>query len=113
MVFARVLGTDELNAYLNKYQLELEPQLEALVGRHSRKPWSKFMNAYNQHLVSPEAIDFLDRLTTKEAMLRSIAAKQYHLIKRYKFCETIQCLEDGVEKMKIQCLEGGYVGNYH
>ncbi|XP_035830285.1 casein kinase II subunit alpha-1-like isoform X2 [Helianthus annuus] len=72
-----VLGTDELNAYLNKYQLELEPQLEALVGRHSRKLWSKFMNADNQHLASPEAIDFLDkllrydhqdRLTAKEAM---------------------------------------------
>ncbi|KAH0841450.1 hypothetical protein HID58_092203 [Brassica napus] len=53
---------DELNAYLDKYQLELEPQLEALVGRHSRKPWSKFINADNQHLVSPEAIDFLDKL---------------------------------------------------
>ncbi|KAL4587309.1 hypothetical protein LXL04_000178 [Taraxacum kok-saghyz] len=35
------------------------------------------------------------------------------IVFRYKFCETIQCLEDGVEKMKIQCLEGGYVGNYH
>ncbi|XP_038970377.1 casein kinase II subunit alpha-like isoform X2 [Phoenix dactylifera] len=30
---AKVLGTDELNAYLNKYRLELDPQLEALVGR--------------------------------------------------------------------------------
>ncbi|KAH0995866.1 hypothetical protein GBA52_019730 [Prunus armeniaca] len=74
---AKVLGTDELNAYLNKYHLELDPQLDALVGRHSRKPWSKFINADNQHLVSPEAIDFLDkllrydhqdRLTAKEAM---------------------------------------------
>ncbi|PSS21241.1 Casein kinase II subunit alpha-2 like [Actinidia chinensis var. chinensis] len=74
---AKVLGTDELNAYLNKYHLELDPQLEALVGRQSRKPWSKFINADNQHLVSPEAIDFLDRLlrydhqdrlTAKEAM---------------------------------------------
>ncbi|XP_075475245.1 casein kinase II subunit alpha-2-like [Primulina tabacum] len=73
----KVLGTDELNAYLHKYRLELDPQLEALVGRHSRKPWSKFINADNQHLVSPEAIDFLDkllrydhqdRLTAKEAM---------------------------------------------
>ncbi|GMN34957.1 hypothetical protein TIFTF001_005006 [Ficus carica] len=44
---------------------------------HSRKPWSKFINADNQHLVSPEAIDFLDkllrydhqdRLTAREAM---------------------------------------------
>jgi casein kinase II subunit alpha len=74
---AKVLGTDELNAYLNKYQLELDTQLEALVGRHSRKPWSKFINADNRHLVSPEAIDYLDkllrydhqdRLTAKEAM---------------------------------------------
>lgn len=29
----QVLGTDDLNAYLNKYHLELDPQLEALVGR--------------------------------------------------------------------------------
>ncbi|CAI9777171.1 unnamed protein product [Fraxinus pennsylvanica] len=74
---AKVLGTDELNVYLNKYHLELDPQLEALVGRHSRKPWSRFINSDNQHLVSPEAIDFLDkllrydhqdRLTAKEAM---------------------------------------------
>ncbi|RZC30767.1 Casein kinase II subunit alpha-2 [Glycine soja] len=74
---AKVLGTDELNAYLNKYHLELDPQLDALVGRHSRKPWSKFINADNQHLVSPEAIDFLDKLlrydhqdrvTAREAM---------------------------------------------
>ncbi|PIA33181.1 hypothetical protein AQUCO_04200145v1 [Aquilegia coerulea] len=74
---AKVLGTDELNAYLNKYRLELDPHLEALVGRHSRKPWTKFINADNQHLAVPEAVDFLDKLlrydhqerpTAKEAM---------------------------------------------
>ncbi|XP_010906281.1 casein kinase II subunit alpha-2 isoform X3 [Elaeis guineensis] len=74
---AKVLGTDELNAYLNKYRLELDPHLEALVGRHSRKPWSKFINVDNQHLAVPEAVDFVDkllqydhqeRLTAKEAM---------------------------------------------
>ncbi|ONM51108.1 CK2 protein kinase alpha 4 [Zea mays] len=73
-----VLGTDGLNVYLNKYRIELDPQLEALVGRHSRKPWTKFINADNQHLVSHEAIDFLDkllrydhqdRLTAREAMV--------------------------------------------
>uniref|UniRef100_A0A0D9VR03 Casein kinase II subunit alpha-2 n=1 Tax=Leersia perrieri TaxID=77586 RepID=A0A0D9VR03_9ORYZ len=74
---AKVLGTDHLNAYLNKYRIALDPQLEALIGRHSRKPWSKFINPENRHLVSPEAIDFLDRLlrydhqdrlTAREAM---------------------------------------------
>ncbi|PQQ14596.1 casein kinase II subunit alpha-2 [Prunus yedoensis var. nudiflora] len=55
----------------------LQFNLSNKVKRHSRKPWSKFINADNQHLVSPEAIDFLDkllrydhqdRLTAKEAM---------------------------------------------
>lgn len=57
-----MLGTDELYSYLNKYGIELDPQLEALVGRHNRRAWSRFINAENQHLVSPEATDFLDRL---------------------------------------------------
>ncbi|XP_020242839.1 casein kinase II subunit alpha-like [Asparagus officinalis] len=74
---AKVLGTEELNLYLSKYRLALDPCLEALVGRHSRKPWTKFINAGNQHLAVPEAIDFIDkllrydhqeRLTAKEAM---------------------------------------------
>ncbi|KAH9608435.1 hypothetical protein KSS87_008708 [Heliosperma pusillum] len=74
----QVLGTDELNAYLNKYRIELDPHLSALVGRHSRKPWTRYMSADNQHLAVPEAIDFLDRLlkydhqerpTAKEAMV--------------------------------------------
>jgi casein kinase II subunit alpha len=37
-------------------------QLEALVGHHSRKAWSKFVTPDNAHLVSPEALDFLDGL---------------------------------------------------
>lgn len=74
---ARVLGTDELYKYLDKYGIELDSQLEVLVGHHSKKPWQKFINGDNAHLVSEEAIDFLDkllrydhmdRLTTQEAM---------------------------------------------
>lgn len=29
----QVLGTDELNLYLRKYRLELDPHFEALIGR--------------------------------------------------------------------------------
>jgi len=58
----RVLGTSELEAYLGKYGIELDPQLESMVGRHTRKPWGKFINNENQHLVTPEAIDILDRM---------------------------------------------------
>ena len=48
-----------------------------VVHRHSRKRWERFVHSENQHLVSQEALDFLDkllrydhndRLTAKEAM---------------------------------------------
>ncbi|CAK9030667.1 Casein kinase II subunit alpha-1 (CK II) (Casein kinase alpha 1) (AtCKA1) [Durusdinium trenchii] len=74
---AKVLGTDELLGYLDKYDLELDPHFDGILGRHSKKPWGKFVTPENQHLVTPEAIDFLskllrydhqERLTAQEAM---------------------------------------------
>jgi len=72
-----VLGTDDFHKYLNNYGLELDPSLEALVGRHSKQPWTKFITADNQHLATPEAMDLIEkllrydhqeRLTAEEAM---------------------------------------------
>ena len=71
----RVLGTDEFYRYLNKYGLELDPQLEALVGRHSRKPWTKFITSENQHLVTPEVMDFIDKLLRYDHQERLTAAE--------------------------------------
>lgn len=94
---AKVLGTEELFEYLDKYQIELDPRFNDILGRyyvvglhqpaslhssifvsrHSRKRWERFVHSENQHLVSPEALDFLDkllrydhqeRLTAREAM---------------------------------------------
>ena len=135
---AKVLGTDELYEYLDKYQIELDPRFNDILGRyvwmfwfglhpqalnytevmvsvapsiglgapknislstmvfrgavfranetlvcwtiiyrHSRKRWERFVHSENQHLVSQEALDFLDkllrydhqeRLTAREAM---------------------------------------------
>lgn len=51
--------------------------LSSTVSRHSRKRWERFVHSENQHLVSAEALDFLDRLlrydhyeryTAREAM---------------------------------------------
>ena len=73
---AKVLGTDELFEYLDKYDLELDPHFDGILGRHSKKPWVRFINTENQHLVSDEAIDLVgkllrydhqERLTAKEA----------------------------------------------
>ena len=80
---AKVLGTEELYEYLDKYQIELDPRYVTLfpfitnkffsfqhviyrfsdiLGRHSRKRWERFVHSENQHLVSPETLDFLDKL---------------------------------------------------
>ncbi|CAB3408187.1 unnamed protein product [Caenorhabditis bovis] len=74
---AKVLGTDELYEYVAKYNIELDPRFNDILGRHSKKRWERFIHAENQHLVTPEALDFLDhllrydhaeRLTAREAM---------------------------------------------
>ncbi|KAI8048967.1 hypothetical protein BDF22DRAFT_239146 [Syncephalis plumigaleata] len=59
---AKVLGTEELMAYLDKYDIELDSHYDEILGRYPRKPWQKFVNAENERYYSPEAIDFLDRL---------------------------------------------------
>ncbi|KAK8805718.1 hypothetical protein WA158_002374 [Blastocystis sp. Blastoise] len=74
---AQVLGTDELNAYLEKYKIELDSQYDGLLGYYTKKPWKTFINRKNKQYTCPEAIDLLDkllkfdhqsRLTAKEAM---------------------------------------------
>lgn len=59
---AKVLGTEELFEYLDKYDIELDPQYDEILLRFPRKPWQSFINAENQRFVSDEAIDFLDKL---------------------------------------------------
>jgi casein kinase II subunit alpha len=74
---AKVLGTDELHDYLEKYCLSLDPRFDGILGRYTRKPWTRFIHAENQHLVTQDGIDFLDkllrydhqeRLTAREAL---------------------------------------------
>lgn len=57
-----MLGTEELFEYLEKYDLELDPHYSSILSRHSKKPWNRFITPDNQHLVSDEAIDFLDKI---------------------------------------------------
>ncbi|KAF2850798.1 Pkinase-domain-containing protein [Plenodomus tracheiphilus IPT5] len=74
---AKVLGTEDLFDYLDKYDIELDAQYDDILSRYPKKPWHSFINADNQRFVSSDAIDFLDkllrydhqdRLTAQEAM---------------------------------------------
>ena len=92
----KVLGTDELFAYINKYNIRLDSQYDETIGRQvpynyfwpivhglcrfPRKPWTRFATSENQRYISNEAIDLLDkllrydhqeRLTAREAQAQS------------------------------------------
>ncbi|KAJ2404111.1 Casein kinase II subunit alpha [Coemansia sp. RSA 2530] len=70
---AKVLGTDELHAYLKKYNIVLSEQYDKILGTYPRKAWSKFVTIENQRFVSTEAMDFLDRLLRYDHMERLTA----------------------------------------
>lgn len=74
---AKILGTEDLFTYLETYDIKLETKFVEMIGKHSKKRWERFVYSENQHLVSREALNFLDnllrydhqeRLTAKKAM---------------------------------------------
>uniref|UniRef100_A0A8C6PEE9 non-specific serine/threonine protein kinase n=1 Tax=Nothobranchius furzeri TaxID=105023 RepID=A0A8C6PEE9_NOTFU len=72
---AKVLGTDELFGYLRKYHIELDPRFKDLLGQQSRKRWEQFVQTENQHLVSPEVLDLLDKLLRYDHQQRLTATE--------------------------------------
>ncbi len=62
MKIAKVLGTQELNSYLDKYELALSADLDDKLSRYPRRPWSRFVTDDNDNFATRYAIDFLDKL---------------------------------------------------
>jgi len=69
----KVLGTAQLDTWLEEYGIALEPSLRSMIGYHSQKSWSSFVNSKNEHLCSPKAFDLLDRLLRYEPQKRLTA----------------------------------------
>jgi len=69
----KVLGTDDLYAYLEKYDIDLSPEFDDILGRFARKPWARFVTSENQRYISNEAIDFLDKLLRYDHQERLLA----------------------------------------
>jgi hypothetical protein len=38
--------------YLEKYDIDLDPQYDEILGRYQRKPWSRFITSENQRCVA-------------------------------------------------------------
>lgn len=91
---AKVLGTSELFEYLDKYEIDLDSHFEGVLGKHTKKPFHKFINNENKHLCSTEAIDILskmliydpaERITPKDAMLHPYFAPVVEFWEKKKY----------------------------
>ncbi|CAN3355350.1 casein kinase II subunit alpha' [Diutina catenulata] len=69
---AKVLGTADLMAYVNKYGLKLSPEYDDILGTYPRKPWSQFISK-DTPLAVPEVVDLIDKLLTYDHQLRPTA----------------------------------------
>eukprot|EP01013_Petalomonas_cantuscygni_P031496 TRINITY_DN57718_c0_g1_i1.p1 TRINITY_DN57718_c0_g1~~TRINITY_DN57718_c0_g1_i1.p1 ORF type:complete len:353 (+),score=55.51 TRINITY_DN57718_c0_g1_i1:160-1218(+) len=70
---ARILGTDDLQTYLETYNLRLPQTVADVITRCPRRPWQHFVNAENHHLCTPEALDLIDKLLVYDHQKRLTA----------------------------------------
>ncbi|KAG7665906.1 CKA2 [[Candida] subhashii] len=70
---AKVLGTEDLMKYVNKYGIKLSSEYDDILGTYPRKPWKSFINNDNRHLISDEVLDLIDILLTYDHQLRPTA----------------------------------------
>ncbi|KAI8379807.1 kinase-like domain-containing protein [Radiomyces spectabilis] len=59
---AQVLGTEKLYAYLEKYDIKLDPHYNKILGVYPIRPWSDFITGPTQEYSTPEVFDILDKL---------------------------------------------------
>lgn len=72
----KVLGSKGLEQYVNKYKIYRMPEIKHLTSKSlPKKSWNTFINSSNQHLVTQEALNLLDKLLQYDHQTRPTAAE--------------------------------------
>lgn len=58
----KVLGTEELYAYVNKYNIQMDVALQRILGDHKAQKLTAFVTETNRHLATPDALDILCKM---------------------------------------------------
>ncbi|KAJ3438982.1 casein kinase ii subunit alpha-3 [Anaeramoeba flamelloides] len=72
---AKILGTDDLYKYLEKYNIHLPKSFQQKIQKHSKKDWFSFVTKENKHLIKYDTIDLLEKMLKYDHQKR-ITAKQ-------------------------------------
>lgn len=73
VVIAKVLETDDLFSYLNKYEIDPDSQYNNILGRFQKRPWHGSITTENKRFVTNEANDFLDKLLRYDHQVSDIS----------------------------------------
>jgi len=95
----KVLGTDQLYAYLEKYSLELDPHFDDLLDRHTKKPWNKFITPDCAHLANQEAIDLLDQMLVYDHAQRILPKEA---LKDHAYFKPLEKLDETKDKEELR-----------
>jgi casein kinase II subunit alpha len=68
----KVLGEDDLNAYVKKYDLTIPKECVKLMKGQNfpKRPWESFINESNKHLVDKDGLDLLSKMLVYDKNLR-------------------------------------------
>ncbi|KAL6800916.1 casein kinase II subunit alpha [Trichoderma sp. SZMC 28013] len=72
---ARVLGTKGLLNYVEKYDIETDPDGVDAIAHFEKRDWQSFFNESNERYKSEEAVDLLDKLLQWDHKQRLTAAE--------------------------------------
>lgn len=56
------MGTEDLKDYIKNYSLTMKSYHAKRLGNWERIPWKDWVNKTNEHLVSDEALDLMDKM---------------------------------------------------
>ena len=59
---AKVLGWGGLEAYLNRYHLDLDSHFDDILDKFPQKPWSKFITSECSNLAHKDSVDLLSQM---------------------------------------------------
>ena len=58
---AEIMGSEELDKYIAKYNLKLDKETQRLLGRYERRPWTDFINEATKKFINDDLFDYLDK----------------------------------------------------
>ena len=70
---AKIMGTNGLMEYVNKYKIEMEPELKKQITRNNPRPLLRFVHSEILPLVSVDALDLLTKLLKYDPIDRILA----------------------------------------